>query len=296
MPYVKAAVQPTELIFVLLFVGAIRHYGRRLIPSSGLLQMALGLFVVSNYLSALYSGSGSALLEAVGRTYLVAVFLIVRIYVVELGPSGLRHLLLGYLAGALITCLIGLIGWLLAAAGWTTDTVNISVDYPYLGTVIRAGAFAGGPGMLSLVLLLPSLFAWRAVRMSPAGKLRKIYTIALCVLVAVNLLTFSKEFLLLMIGLAVLEPVLDHRPNVRLLILAAGSVLLWLGTHFIIQPLLPVNQSEPAGTAYSSQKVVYRTADWQVLESSYFSLKQAGLAIGAENPWLGVGPGRFNEA
>ena len=289
LPYFDAKLQPTELVFVALLPVALLTVGRQLWPADKWLRRGIVAYLGANLVSGIWSGDLSAMLEAAGRVYLMLFALIVAACVRVKGEEDLtRKLLDTFLYGTAVLAVISYIGWFAAMLGYHNTLVQVYGNYPYLGTVVRARGFTGGAGMLIIVLLLPTLYAWRSWR---DGRKKVGWVLLLLPLAA---LTFSKECLLLGLGLLLVEPLFEkYLGGLRKLAIVAGALVFWFGTHFIVQTRQPVEESDLAGTFYTSGELVWVGAHYQVLESSYSALKRAGVSVAAQYPWLGVGPGQF---
>jgi hypothetical protein len=288
LPYFDAKIQPTELVFLAILPAALLTYGRLLWPDDTWLRWAIIAYLAANLASGLWSGDLSAMLEAAGRVYLMLLALILAACVRKTGPDLTRKLLDAFLYGTAVLAVISYIGWIAAMLGYHNSLIQVYGNYPYLGTVVRARGFTGGAGMLIIVLLLPTLYAWRSWR---DGQ-KSIYWVLLLLPLAV--ITFSKEILLLGLGLLLVEPlVLRYANGLRKWMILAGALAFWFGTHFIIQTRQPVAESDLAGTFYTSGELVWVGEDYQLLESSYSALKRAGVSVASKYPWLGVGPGQF---
>ena len=288
LPYVDAKLQPTEAIFLLLLPVAVYRYRAELLRQPRAWLFALGFYVAVNLAAAVGSGHLPALLEGVGRCYLALLAVIVATYV-RSHPTGWRRLVRAFYYGAAVSALVALAGYALALAGRWTPTVLVYENYPYFGTLYRAAGFAGGANTLVYVSFLPALYAYRCWRTGGPFPGLLPFILLACAL------TFSKDLLLLGLGLFLVEPLTARlaRPG-RVALVAATALTLWFMTHYIVQPRGADAGAVLSGTPYTSERVVWRGGGVQLLETSYTALKQAGVAVGAAHPWLGVGPGHFN--
>lgn len=289
LPYVDAKLQPTEVVFALLFPLALWRYGKRLWLQQTSLMWVLVIYVLTNLVSALVAGALPALLEACGRFYLVLLALVIAVWVSEAGGTRVRKILDAFLYGTLLLAACSYVAYFAALMGYSSSLVHVYGNYPYLGTLFRASGFTGGPGMLIIVLLLPILYAWRSWRQGQRSLLSFAFLLPLAGL------TFSKEILLLGLGLLLVDP--WFRGRVRRMqgwLIGAVAIVFWFGTHYIIQPRQPVEQSSLAGTEYTSGKLVWIGKNHQLLETSYTALKRAGVRISKKHFVFGVGPGQFS--
>ncbi|MEM1358124.1 MAG: O-antigen ligase family protein [Bacteroidota bacterium] len=288
LPLVQAKIQPTELVFLLLLPLGWLRYGSQLLPQSRWLNVALLTYFLANLSSALFAWDIHALLEAIGRGYLVLLALLVSAFVKETGRGSLDQLLQVFLYGTVVLVAITYLGYLAAVLGYDNSMVQVYAQYPYLGTVMRAKGFTGGAGMLIIVLLLPTIYAWRKWREGVASAWWFVFLFPLAGL------TFSKEVLLLGLGLALVDPWFRRRGRgVQALLVGTVAVTFWLGTHFIVQERQAVADSSLAGTEYISERLLWQGSHYQILETSYSALKKASLAVAIKHPIIGVGPGQF---
>ena len=200
LPVVDAKIQPTELVFLVLAPLALWEYGASLWPRNRWIQVGLISYLAANIASAVYSGAVPALLEAVGRVYLALLALIIARWVGERPGERAEVLLRYFLYGTTALALCTYAGYAWALTGELNSMVQVYGNYPYLGTVLRAKGFTAGAGMLIIVLLLPTIYAWQGWR---SGKLSIWWFVLLFPLA---LLTFAKEFLLLGLGLLLVDP------------------------------------------------------------------------------------------
>jgi hypothetical protein len=287
LPVTYAKIQPTELVFIPLGILAFWHYGWRLWPGRTI-GFPLLAYVAANVLSAFISGQQDALLEGLGRLYLGFMFLIFLTYLRETGAEGQTRMLKIWQNGALLLTILALGGYVLAVLGWPNETIRVYKNYPYFGTVLRAAGLNGGSGMVVIVLLWPTLWAWQEWRTRGKGG---GYLLLFIVLL---LLTLSKEVLLLALGLVLLEPRWQNLANSKKYILVGFTALFfWAATHWVLLPNTPVKDTYLAGMQYTSEKVWLKIGSLQVVETTYLALKRANWIIGSRNPWFGVGPGEF---
>lgn len=288
LPYVDIKLPPTEVVFALLFPLAFWAYGKKLWLQKTWLMWGLVAYALANIAAALVAGQPSALLEAFGRVYLVLLALIVAVWVSTAGEHRVRKILDAFLYGTTVLTACSYVGYLAAILGYGNSLVQVYGNYPYLGTLYRASGFTGGPGMLIMVLLLPTLYAWRSWR---SGERSLIWFAFLLPLAG---LTFSKEILLLGLGLLLVDPWFRGRGRrMQGWLIGAVAVVFWFGTHFIVQERQPVAASSLAGTEYTSGNLVWVGEKYQLLETSYSALKRAGISVSSKYPVLGVGPGQF---
>lgn len=310
LPVVDAKIQLTELVFLVLAPVALWRYGTSIWPRDRWLQAGLVIYLMANIVSAIHSSEVPALLEAVGRIYLVLLALIIGRWVSEAPKLRAEQLLQYFMYGTAALAVFTYIGYLLALTGELNSLVQVYGNYPYLGTVLRAKGFTAGGGMLIIVLLLPTLYAWQGWR---TGKLSGWWFVLLFPLA---LLTFSKEVVLLGAGLLLVDPwvrrtvfgrgqssgattlgEIRYRGRwMQSVLLGAVAMVFWLGTHYIIQEHRPFAETELAGTNYTAGNVIWVGGDYQIIETSYTELKKAGVSVAAQYPWLGVGPGQFGRA
>lgn len=290
-PVVSAKVQPTELVFLCLFPLAVYHYGRKLLPASRNLLFVAGFYLSANLVSAINAGTLNAILEALGRGYLLALALLIAQYV-KAGEDGNRRaeeLVIAWSAGALLMAVISAIGYIAALNGVLNRTVLVYENYPYFGTMLRASGLTGGANSVVYVCLLPLLYYYRKIRRGGKGWGLLLLLFGIC------LATISKDLVLIFLGCFLVDPwVIRKAKQLRPLAVAGTALVLWFGTHFIVQRPVEVTGSYLEGTSYTSEKILWQGNDLQLLETSYLALKNAGVSVGSKHPLVGVGPGQFN--
>lgn len=299
LPVVYAKIQPTELVFLVLGPLALLRYGSSLWPKDRWLGLAIFFYLLANLVAAAVAADLSAWLEAFGRCYLVLLALIIARYVAEAYKTRSRQLLDVFLYGTALSAVCAYVGYLIALSGHFNEMVQVYGNYPYFGTVWRAKGFTAGGGMLIVVLLLPTIYAWRAWRKGTHSLWWFILLLPLA------FLTFSKEVLLLGLGLLLVDKELWRWLSsgksgrgrwMQWLVTGAAAVVFWGATHYIVQPRQSFEASRLAGTNYTSGRVVWEGETFQLVETSYTALKKAGVSVATQNPWFGVGPGQFGRA
>ncbi|WP_373551432.1 hypothetical protein [Haliscomenobacter sp.] len=241
-------------------------------------------------IAALWAQQLGAILEAIGRVYLILMFFVFARFLQE-GKNTLVHLMNYWTKGAILLALITLIGYILALLGWTNECVRIYENYPYFGTVIRAAGLTGGSGMLVVVLMLPMLWSWYQFRYNKKSLFEPI------LFGLVLLLTLSKEVVLVVLGMLLIDPLLERWRNWQKAGLLILTTLFFIaGTHWIILPRKPIQDSYLGGMQYTPEKVSLYVGSFQLVETTYLELKRANWLIGWQHPIFGVGPGQFNQA
>jgi hypothetical protein len=289
LPYFNAKIQPTEILFLVLLPFGLIGYGRRLLPTFRW-QVIFAAYLIANLCAGIISLEHDAVLESLGRGYLIVLAAMVAAYVGRHGKDGLRRAALTWSYGGALLAVISLIGYAMALGGYDNTTVKDFANYPYLGSVKRAAGFTGGPGMLVIVLAFPILWLWTT---DAVTKWRK----TLWALVSLaTFLSLSKEIALIAMGMALLDPRFERRfGRWKTPLVLSVAVVLWIGTHFLVVANAPVHESYLAGTPYTSEHVDFTFGRIQIVETSYSALKRANWIVGSGHPIFGVGPGNFNK-
>lgn len=292
LPTLGAKVQLPELIFLGLLPAIIWRFRREKInvelPS--IIVIGLIAYLVTNIASSIVSNSLQSFLEALGRVYLAIVLCVSALmFKLERHKVSYKILKCWYL-GAVFMASLGIIGYVLAISGYITELVRVYLNYPYFGTWIRASGLAGTPGMFIWVLMLPTLWSWYYLRRNFK------FCLGFFVLLMACILSWSKEIVLLVLGCVLLDPWITRLVKNVSLWMFSGIVIIffWFLTHVIIISANEVSSSYLGGTDYTSERILYTSGEIQLIETSYLALKRAAYSIGTANPWLGVGPGQFN--
>jgi len=287
LPALSSRLQLTELVFLLAAPLALWVYRRRLLTalaSPPVVALLAYLFVLS---LATFSGASPAdYPELLGRFYLLGVLLVFATYVADLGAPGQRKVIVAWTAGLYLMGGLAYLGYALALAGYPTPLVSYYENYPYFGTLYRAVGSAGGATALVALALLPLTVAYLRWRRTGARPWLLIFFAPLL------LLTFSKEVLLLLLALTLVEPLLQSRRGLRTVVVLSLSLLYLLTTHVLVEP---VGDHSPRQSerVYTSGRTLWEGEHVRLVETSYTSLKRAAVSVAADHPWLGVGADGF---
>ena len=284
LPVVAAKVQPPEWIFLFLGPLALVVLGRRLWPGVSWLLGGLLLYLGALTVSALRVGETGTLLEALGRWYLLLLFFLVGWYVRTGGRRGVERLLWAWTWGCVVMFLVAYVGYGLALAGVSYRWVSVYENYPYFGTVIRAGSVAGGATPVAVLGMLPLAWHWRRWRTGRGGAW------FLVLAAPILFLTYAKEVLLVGLACAIADPLLERRRWLAVVLAIGVAGIYWGSTHYLVEPVHDYTEGELTGVVYNSGNVVVRTPTFQLTETSYTSIKRGCLAAFRANPLLGIGP------
>ncbi|MCF8237509.1 MAG: hypothetical protein K9I85_05095 [Saprospiraceae bacterium] len=253
-------------------------------PRAG--KLVLIVYLGTNLLSGFLAGEFNGMLEAIGRVYLAIVFLLGWMFAIRGGRHSVRQAVKMWCYGAFIMASLSLVGYVLGYLGWLNETVALYEQYPYLGTVLRASGFTGGPGMLIIVLIPPLLFSWHMWQKD--GKIGLFL-----LLIGISFLTFSKEIVLVLTALLWMP---GSSLTKRLRSLATGLVVIIyiVGTHVLVTRDGGMNDAL-GNTDFTSDITLLHIGHTRILETSYLTLKRTAFRIGSAKPWFGIGPGNFQE-
>lgn len=251
----------------------------------------LMVYLSVNWMSALVNGTEKAIVESVGRTYLVVVLLVflVGFSSVLRGSSQELWKKVALVMGGVLS-MTAFSGFALWCFGVDTSQVLIYPDYPYLESVPRLRSLTPSPAYLLSYAAIPFLYLAAGYI---SGKRTALRALVLLSLVAVILLTLSKSIVLIVMGVW-LSLGLWKKWSFKwvwgfsfLLI-----VIHMAGTHLIVKEQ---GTSHSADVPFLSGNEVARFGKWKVMGTSYLALKKASIPQNAKLWLVGTGPGGFNE-
>ena len=285
LPFLPDTVQLTELIFPF----ALWSFRREIVEQFRRYRwfsLALALYLLTNGVSAVVSGSTDSLVEAGARGYLGLLAYVVLAHLDCYGgrsvSSWWRNTTLA-VAGVCILVYLAVLLGVSEPGTW----VGYIAHYPIFGPVYRLQGTATVYGMMYMLLLPGLLLAYTRFR---AGRGNGAVVVPI-LLAAV--MTLAKENLLFLIGVLLIEVQYRSKQFRTPLYLAAGGlvVILFANTHFLLVP----RGQDLTATTFTSGRTAYSGTDYVVAETNYTANKRAALLIGSDHPWFGVGPGRFQD-
>ena len=279
----------TELIFLLfapacLWVARRNFITRRYTPYASFL-IYLGALSLSTVIAREWGG----FTELAGRFYLLVVGLIMAWYVRCKGFPGLHRLLRAYQTGIWLLGISAVLGLILLLFGRPTVLVNYYENFPYFGSLYRVIGTSRGATPFALLSIPAAAYAWHVWRHKGPFPWLIVLFLPLWVL------SFSKEVILVVPALVLVEPTVRRRPALIVAGVAVITALYLFSTHFIVQRVQEVAGTVLAREEYTSGRVVGRAGGLQMLETTYTSLKRAAWIMFRENWLLGVGADQFHE-
>lgn len=297
LPVVEHRIQLPELLFIpasFLFIYQFRKSKLAL----NTLDYAVLFYLSINILSTMWNGSRASYLESIGRTYLVLVYVTFRWVLSTMDQPSLKKWIFKSFYTLGVSCaLISLTGWLMAMIEDKSNLIaQVYENYPYFGDVYRISGITPTPTMVIILLAFPVFLVFEEVLLLEKNKTRNMITLA--ILLTASLLTFSKTFLLVFLGIILLY--IHHRlPGARKyrpVLIGGITVLFIVSTHFLFFKTNSSWNEKLKNTPFTTNEILFSNDQFIILESFYLFAKRCALAVGQQNPVLGVGPGNFNQA
>ena len=285
--WLGSTLDPTELLFLGLAPVALYRASTAIWPQrQPFIYFLLGFLAVLT-VSTLAAATPSGYFELLGRYYLLAVFLTFLWAVRSAGPSFLAKVFRWWTYGAIGLVTTAYLGYPLGWLGISEALVWVYKDYPYFGTIYRATGLAGGSTPLILLLLPPLFERWCTWRNGGS------FPWLLAYFVPVLVLTLSKEVLL--VPIALLLTVRGPRQTLRYGCAAVLILVYNFSTHYLVQPARSIEGTVYQRAEYSPGRVAYRGDSFQLLETTYVSLKRTAGRLAQRNPLAGVGADQFQQ-
>lgn len=294
-PFIGNKLQLPEIIF--LFTCIFLLLNLKKIPfdlfTFNLLDRALMAYLGVTLITAFFANNIHPFLEFFGLLYLLINYFLIRLFFISIPqrmPSFISKNLIGM---GLIAAFFGLVGLGLTYFGGENPLGYVYKNYPYLGDVIRVNGFTSTPNMLasilnvSIIFLLINIFEKRNLR---------LFSI-LSILLTAYFFTFAKIIILLFIGVIFLiiqkqQFNLSAFTKFSLRFIALSFFILYLvGTHFIFVKKTDLALEEIKKSAFNTGVVVGKTASYEIIPTSYLTLKQSTYYLGKEHFFTGVGVG-----
>ena len=196
----------------------------------------------------------------------------------------------------IVACFPVIIGLIQLIIDGHSQFFQVYDNYPLIGDVKRAIGLTASANMLSSILSVSILFLLSEL-IQQQFKNKKL--ICLMVLfITINVLTFSKHHLLLLIGIIfiVIKQVKPHKfIKISLISLGVLSFVLFnFSTHILfIEKINPRLDHILKNERYVSGQVLGETENSYILETTYLTLKKTSIDIGNNNFFTGVGVGNY---
>ena len=281
--------QISELLFVSAAIVSLLFFRRQLFAIKwGVLDLAVAIYLIINVLSLCFQPTTTALLEVLGRTYLIGVYLLFKVCA-QVRLIDEKWVLTGftYLGFSLVG--MAILGYGLLYFGQETSLVIKFEHYPYLGTVYRVRGFLPTPSLyISLVnLCIIYLFYDGLIHSFTRYRL-----VLLGLLLLSAFLTFSKAILLvafIVLFLSIRYSKTKHYRKLSVLgyFIIAGGYLLLTNFIFVKDP------GNPPSKRYLGVEALPATAQW--VPTPYFALKETAVLFFESDPLVGIGPGNFSK-
>lgn len=287
--------QLTEIIFLLMipFIPYKKLISYNLKHNRNFIIIVF-IYLALDMASSLLSHHTSALLESTGRLYLFTIFAVLSYYLGTLNKNDLLIVLTRiFVACTIVIALFALIGYTMAfKRGWSPYIFN-ATDYPYFGSIYRLQGPTIYPSMLISVLIFLLLFITGVWKDSP---MRKTVTIAFVLLSVCVILTFSKSILLLIAAMLIFifKTIGKLNKTVLIAIVALFALPMIFFTQVIVLEKGSQEIENLKATAFSTNRIIFKTDNYVVIEASYLATKRADIAIARDNLFFGVGTGNFN--
>lgn len=294
-PYVGLKIQPAEFVFLVLFILWIVYFRANIIRliSFNKLEFAFVLYLGIEIVSAFNANTLFSWLEVVATAYLITVYYVSKIILLEIKIS-LTELTLVITITGVIAALFGIIGWVLAQFQIETTLAGpLSENYPYFGHISRAEGMLNSPNMLHNLLGLCFLVAFNSFLQSKKKNFFEHLSIAILIIGIV--VCFSKTTLLLLI--AVIYLLIQHyrysRPVRQLLITGCVVVfgVLMIGTHYMVLNKSSSLWEKRYRQTFFDPNPVWDSERFVIVPTSYAVLRKSAIQAGLENPIFGYGPG-----
>lgn len=254
----------------------------------------VALFVVIGLVSASVNGVPApvAMLGILMTIDAIAVYFLARM--VPAGEGEVRMAIWVVVAAVVVAAVVGIMQVVLHP-----DLLGLASFAGRFGEGGRITSFLGNPNMAAAVIVFALPYPLLATRHLTERRNRGMAFGVTALLCLALILTFSRgAWLAFIVGVVLTLLVLDRR---SLLTLVAGLALAWFATIVMPRNVL-VSQAELTELFPDSgaPSIIDSTMDRldEVYERRDLRMRfiREGLPIVADNPWLGVGPGRYGGA
>jgi hypothetical protein len=289
--------QLTEIVFILLlpFIPYAKVWQYQLSNNLSFIKLVV-LYLILDIISSLLSHQTSAIAESLGRCYLFTVFLILSYQFGTFNLNGLmERISYNFMFCAVGIILLSAYAYLMLAFNRRTPYLMFFDVYPYFGRLYRLRGPTVFPSMLISLLSLLLVFV---LGIFGHSKIRKSNLAIIFILLFVcAILTLSKSILLIALCVTIFLLKRIRILNKATFIITAllFTLLITFFTHVIIMKAGSAEEQTVLASHFTSDKVLYETHGYQVLETGYLTLKSVEIKMATEHPFFGVGTGNFNK-
>ena len=281
-------IQMQELVFILLFPLCLGYFQTRKFTR---LDVCFALYLLVFAANVLIHRNKDTGLESVGTFYLVSMAFLWSRFLAEgknmdiFMPRALK----GMLWVAIGT---GVAGFLLHLSGVYSGFGHIYVNYPYFGDIWRLDGLTWCNLLLSC-LALASFFYTSFEKDNKT----KLFVLALAVLIAA--LTVSKEIIVYIVLLAAciywLHTEQLHKSHLFMLT-GVLSVTMIVSTFFVFRPeTRDIKVSAVSNESQVEYRPLTTVGGIAIHGTTYYYMAQSAIHMFHENPFGGIGSGRFME-
>ena len=299
LPIVGHRIQIPEFVFLTIILFSIFNY-KSISFSLNKMDYIILFYLVLNIISSVWNKSElSSYLETLGRFYLFGVYFIFKTITSNWNISRLKDYVINnfYLLG-IISSIIALIGWMIAMYTNESNLLATSYEnYPYFGTIYRIRGATPTPTMFA-VLLSFCAFLLTVLIIEKKSK-RKINLFLLGIILISCFLTFSKTFLLIISGIALIffhkKKLFKRYKYLEAILIFSVSLLFIVSSHFLFFKSDSDWNQKLENTPFSTNEILYKNDKVIILESFYIFSKRCAIEISKINPIIGIGPANFNK-
>lgn len=300
LPIVGHRIQISEFVFIPMALYSTLNY-KKLSFKFAKIDYVILFYLALNIVSCIWNESElSSYLETLGKFYLFGVYFIFKTITSNWDISRLKDFVINnfYLLGVL-SSLVALLGWMVAMnTGENNLLATTYENYPYFGTISRIRGVTPTPTMFA-VLLSFCAFLLTALIIEKKSK-RKINLFFLGIILISSFLTFSKTFLLIISGIALLfffkKNLLNRYKYLEAILILSIFLSFIVSSHFLFFKSDSGWQHKLENTPFSTNKILYKNDKVIILESFYIFSKRCAVEISKINPIIGIGPANFNKS
>ncbi|MBK6545653.1 MAG: O-antigen ligase family protein [Saprospiraceae bacterium] len=252
------------------------------------------LYIFINSIAVLNSFTLNGVLEIIGKLYLLVVLIIILCFCALCNSNELIKTIRISIYGVGITMtVLGLIGWIASIYGFHNDTTEIYLNYPYFGDTHRLRVFTTTPSMYISIINICIVFNLTDYLFFSNNR-NYLWLSMFFTLVAV--LSFTKSFLFIAIAWIILYLYKYYKSKTLIgFLFLATTMLHFFLTHFLFLKNEKLNDQNFMESPFSSNEILYTFPSNTIVGSGYFQFKKTASYLFFHHPFLGIGPGNYNQ-